>query len=77
MLSDTDIQLQSQGKPKRYLLEGGRDSIKQVLQMKPDLLFIKGEQKIIMDTKWKQLDKKHMASPADLYQIYAYLSLIA
>jgi 5-methylcytosine-specific restriction enzyme subunit McrC len=45
------------------------------LHLKPDLLVERGNQTLVIDTKWKRLDAHKLARPdnSDLYQLYAYL----
>lgn len=44
--------------------------------LRPDIVMIKGERKIILDTKWKSLIDNERAnygiSQGDMYQMYAY-----
>ena len=48
----------------------------QLFQLRPDLVFEYGDQPIILDTKWKQLDrtdpKRLGVSQSDIYQMLAY-----
>lgn len=57
---------------REYLLYAGRSG---VLHMKPDLLFTRGDDRFIIDTKWKHIEPGPEARPTndDLYQLYAYL----
>lgn len=48
-----------------------------IFQLKPDLLIQQGEQRWVLDTKWKRLDagnrsEKYGLSQADFYQLLAY-----
>lgn len=58
---------------RRYLFEGGERA---AFQLKPDILLEKGEQTVVLDTKWKLLHnnaaKHYGVSQADMYQMNAY-----
>lgn len=38
-----------------------------------DIIFEKGNERIILDTKWKQVESKVDVASADIYQMFAYL----
>ncbi|OED48302.1 hypothetical protein ACH42_02435 [Endozoicomonas sp. (ex Bugula neritina AB1)] len=47
-----------------------------MFQLKPDLMLINGDQRLVMDTKWKLIDssssKKYEINESDFYQMYVY-----
>jgi len=50
---------------------------RQIFQMKPDMLITRGEQRWVLDAKWKRVnvhdrENKFGLSQADFYQLYAY-----
>lgn len=60
----------------QYLCE---HQAKRWLQLRPDLCLSKGQQRIILDTKWKLINAQHQGSShkygltqADFYQLFAY-----
>ncbi len=68
-----DTTLTTQAKSLYLCEQEGRD----VFCLKPDLLLKRGEQRWILDTKWKHIDatqrgKNYSLSQADFYQLYAY-----
>lgn len=57
----------------------GADATSKMFQLKPDLMLETGQQKQVLDTKWKLLDQqtgnsndKYGISQSDLYQLFAY-----
>lgn len=73
----TTIHTQSSGGQTQYLLHFNQaNQVSKFFQLKPDLAFELGEEKIIADTKWKPLknaeDKKSGIAQGDLYQLFAY-----
>jgi 5-methylcytosine-specific restriction enzyme subunit McrC len=74
---EAPIRLVTQGgKPRRYLFEQPKTG-----ELKPDLMLVRGEQCLVLDTKWKQLSlktKEGKNNPragitvADLYQMVVY-----
>jgi len=67
--------VKSQVNDKKLL--SSKDKNQELFQIRPDLLLINTDKKIIVDTKWKLIDSndkknKYSISQSDLYQVFAY-----
>ena len=65
-----EFSVQEQG-PREYLV------LEEVFAMRPDISLERGDERFILDVKWKRIneddnDPKHGISQADMYQLFAY-----
>ncbi|MDA3055805.1 MULTISPECIES: McrC family protein [unclassified Campylobacter] len=66
----SEFEIKTQNSSKYLLADNGGENL---FKMRPDILAIKGENTIILDTKWKIIKSiKDDISQSDLYQIFAY-----
>lgn len=62
----------------KYKLLKNEKTDRDIFSLKPDIVIdVNGEEKLIIDTKWKNIDKnlnRHGVKRDDFYQMYAYLT---